>query len=160
MKYKHIRSAAHNFAHSFSSLMNYHAADYVMSHLARAAIASGEPELRVDLLTGHAEPEALLPPAVRESIGWYQARFPHHLQSHNVAVDAIRRATLRVRFDLERRTASAVHPGMDRLPFESAVEVEDDRGTLHVGTVRDEWLADGAPVFSPLTNARETRCRT
>lgn len=50
MKYKHIKAAAHNVAHSFTSLMNYGVENYVMSYLAHAAATSGEPELRVDLL--------------------------------------------------------------------------------------------------------------
>jgi hypothetical protein len=40
MKYKVIKSAAHNFARSFASGLNWAESDYVMSHLLRAAIAT------------------------------------------------------------------------------------------------------------------------
>ena len=48
MKYKVISSAAHNFGHSFVSLMNYGPDDYVMQYLADAALESGASELFVD----------------------------------------------------------------------------------------------------------------
>src|SRR5439155_18249086 len=44
---------------SFASTLNYAADDYIMSHLARRAVASGQTELIVDLLTGEAGPPAL-----------------------------------------------------------------------------------------------------
>jgi hypothetical protein len=145
MKYKRIGSAAHNYAHSFVSLLNYGPDNYVMSYLAHAAFTSGEPELRVDLLSGEAGPEALLVEPVRQSVGWYVQRFPEYLESMSVSVDAVRRATLRVRFDLARRSESVRHPRSIRYPFEAVVEVEDDRGKVHVGTVRDEWVGDLDP---------------
>ena len=54
MKYKVIKSAAHNFGHSFVSLMNYRGDDYVMSHLARLVVETGRSEVSVDLMTGQA----------------------------------------------------------------------------------------------------------
>lgn len=56
MKYKTLKSAAHNFGHSFASGLNWRDNDYVMTHLARAVVASGEVELDVDLLSGQARP--------------------------------------------------------------------------------------------------------
>jgi len=76
MKYKVLKSAAHNFGHSFVSLMNYRAGDYVMSHLARRALEVQAPELRIDLLTGTAEPASLLIPPVRESLALRIPWFP------------------------------------------------------------------------------------
>jgi hypothetical protein len=158
MKYKRIRSAAHNYAHSFTSPMNYGPGNYVMTYLAHAAATSGEPELRVDLLSGAAEPAPLVTDAVRRSIAGYVKWFPQLLESMNVSVDAVRRATLRVRFDLERRSESVQYPGAIRIPFEGSVEVEDDRGTVHVGTVREEWLGDTdpeRPTISGVANVAE-----
>jgi hypothetical protein len=158
MKYKRIRSAAHNYAHSFTSLMNYGPDNYVMSYLAHAAATSGEPELRVDLLSGAAEPAPLVIAPVRRSIAGYVQGFPRHLESMNVSVDAIRRATLRVRFDLDGYRRSVQYPGSVLSPFEASVEVEDDRGKVHVGTVRDEWLGDAdpeRPTISRVVNVAE-----
>jgi hypothetical protein len=151
MKYKAIKSAAHNYAHSFVSLLNYGPDNYVMSYLAHAAAASGEPELRVDLLSGAAEPAPLLTAPVLRSIQGYVQCLPRHLESMNITAGAIRRATLRVRFDLEGRRASVQYLGSVVYPFESSVEMEDDRGKVHLGTVHDEWLGDVDPERPTLT---------
>jgi hypothetical protein len=45
MKYKNLKSVAHNFGHSFTSDMNYAEDDFVMSHLARSAIRTGSTEM-------------------------------------------------------------------------------------------------------------------
>jgi hypothetical protein len=158
MKYKRIGSAAHNYAHSFVSLLNYGPDNYVMTYLAHAAATSGEPELRVDLLSGAAEPAALLTAPVLRSIDGYVRWFPRHLESMNVSIGAIRRATLRVRFDLEGRRLSTHYPASVLCPFESSVEVEDDRGKVHLGTVRDEWMGDEdpeRPTLSRVLNVAE-----
>jgi hypothetical protein len=140
VRYKQIKSVAHNYAHSFVSAMNYVGDDFVIGHLARAAAASRESELRVDLLTGDAEPAALLMPPVRSSLEWYVPWLDGLLRSHGVEIDALREAAMRVRFDLSRLDA----PGLTRamVPYECEVEITDDRGIVHVGTVRDTWPVD------------------
>ena len=67
-RYKVLKSVAHSFAHSFTSLMNYSGDDYVMGHLLRRAEDIGEPALAVDVLTGKAEPGALLTRDVAQSV--------------------------------------------------------------------------------------------
>ena len=76
MKYKVIKSAAHNFGHSFVSLMNYRGDDYVMSHLARLVVETGHTELSVDLLSGRGQPSALLWGPIRASVAVYVAWLP------------------------------------------------------------------------------------
>jgi hypothetical protein len=56
MKYKAIKSAAHNFARSFASSLNWAESDYVMSHLLRAAIATRTRQYHIDLTTGSLTP--------------------------------------------------------------------------------------------------------
>lgn len=135
MKYKQIKSAAHNYAHSFVSSMNWLGDDYVVGHLARAAVASGEPELRVDLLTGDAEPSALLTEPVKSSLEWYVPWLDGLLRSHGADIDAVREARMCVRFDLSRTALRGLKP--TEVPVECEVEITDDRGIVHVGTVRE-----------------------
>ncbi len=137
MKYKQIKSAAHNYAHSFVSAMNYVGDDYVIGHLARAAVATAKSELRVDLLTGGAEPSAMLTEPVKSSLEWYVPWLDGLLRSHGADIDALREATMRVRFDLTRVSDDRGFPGNVMLPFECEVEITDDRGIVHVGTVRE-----------------------
>lgn len=137
MKYKVIKGIAHDFGHAFVSLMNYVTDDYVMDHLVRAAAASGEPELRVDLLTGAAEPAALVVPLVRASLDMHIAWLPGMLRQHGVRPEQLRKATMSVRFDLSRLRSPALTRVM--LPLVCEVEMMDNRGIVHVGTVRHEW---------------------
>lgn len=88
-KYRAVKSVAHNFGHSFVSLTNYMADDYVIWHLARAAAASRQPELRVDILSGGAEPAALVVPLVRSSLDWYAAWFPGLLRDHGIRRECV-----------------------------------------------------------------------
>lgn len=148
MKYKAIKGVAHDFGHSFVSLTNYMAGDYVMDRLASAALASGQPELRVDLLTGDAEPAALVVPLVRASVDTFVAWFPGKLGEHGVRRESVREATMSIRFDLVRLAVDASR--RIKVPFECVVEITDDRGIIHVGTVRDGWSIDmPAPSAHP-----------
>ena len=136
MKYKVIKGVAHDFGHSFVSLMNNIADDYVMDHLLRASVASGEPELRVDLRTGAAEPAVLVVPLVRSSLDIHRAWLPGMLREHGVTLP-MREAAMSIRFDL-----SALRPpaaGRVMVPLVCEVEITDDRGIIHVGTVRHQW---------------------
>jgi hypothetical protein len=145
VKYKAIKSAAHNFAHSFVSSMNYVGDDYVIGHLARAAVASGEPEFRVDLLTGDAGPSAFLTEPVTSSLEWHVPWFGGLLKSQGVQMGAVREAAMRLRFDLSRLDVRGLKPAM--VPFECEVEITDDRGIVHVGTVRESASIGQSAVF-------------
>jgi hypothetical protein len=146
MKYKAIKGVAHDFGHSFVSLTNNIADVYVMDRLASAALASGEPELRVDLLTGDAEPAALVVPLVRASLDTFVAWLPGKLGEYGVRRGSVREATLSIRFDLARLAVDAL--ARIRVPFECMVEITDDRGIIHVGTVRDGWSIDKPAALS------------
>jgi hypothetical protein len=142
MKYKALKSVAHNFGHSFVSLMNYRADDYVMSHLARRAIEAGQPELRVDLLSGSAEPRTLLIPPVRDSIAHRVPWLQTLLASHRISSSAVQAAHMRIRFELERRSVNHGFRNAWEIPFDCWVELTDDRGKAHIGHIRAWWLAD------------------
>lgn len=147
MKYKVLKSAAHNFGHSFVSLLNYRGDDYVMSHLARAAVETGAPELRVDLLSGRAEPQALLEPPIRASVAGYVSWFPELLSSHRIEPQAVRAAAMRVRFEPDRRSTNLGFADAWEIPFECVVTIVDDRGKIHEGLVRDHWCVHGSPTL-------------
>jgi hypothetical protein len=148
VKYKVIKSVAHNWAHSFASTLNWHGHDYAMSHLLRVAVARRESELRVDLLTGAAGPAALLIPPVREALDFRRGMLARLLQSQGVPPAVIRAATASIRFDLERAQAGEVEGApVVEAPFTFMVVLLDDRGKEHVGTVRDRWIAEVRPTW-------------
>ena len=70
MKYKALKSAVHNLGRFFASSLNWRDNDYVMSHLARAVVTSGEVELDVDLLSGSERAGAELRDPARHQGRW------------------------------------------------------------------------------------------
>jgi hypothetical protein len=151
VKYKAIKSAAHNFGDSFASGLNYAAGDYVMSHLARRALTSGRTEMIVDLLTGEAAPIELVAPPVEQCLTARLRWFPQLLASQRIDPAVVRAARMRIAFDTRRCTAAA--PSSDyavrEMPFDCWVEVVDDHDRTHVAHFRRWWpfLADG-PGFA------------
>jgi len=121
MKYRLLKSVAHNFSHSFVSYTNYFDDGHVIDdllHLAREA--KGE---RVSIQWF---PESALPsswPArVLKSIAHYRAWLPSHLNDSGVTSEAIR----------EFRTDIYLKPNK-----QIAVEAHlvDDRGKEHISEV-------------------------
>jgi hypothetical protein len=139
VKYKAIRSAAHNFGASFVSGQNWAGGDQVMTHLLRAAASSGEGRMSVDLLTGQAGPAALVTPAIAEAVERSVQRFPEFLAQQQVAIAHVRAAELVVRFNLEDEPATHGARDVPRAPFECVVTIVDDRGKQHTGRVKDIW---------------------
>lgn len=146
MKYKALKSAAHNFGHSFASGLNWRGNDYVMSHLARAVVTSGEVELNVDLLSGRAQPTPLLGGPVQASVADYVRWFPDLLRSQRIEPEAVRVATMRVRFQPERRVDMNEGMGGWTIPFECVVSLTDDHGKVHQGRLLDHWAVDNFNV--------------
>lgn len=143
MRYKVLGSASHNFAHSF---VNADMGD-VIGDLAHTTVTSGATEFRVDLLSREAGPFELLSPLVRECIGQYVDRFLQHVAGHGVSAEAISKATLWIRFDsasvgVARRPDTTLRVV---IPYDCTVDIVDDRGKLHSGTVR------GDTVTAPLS---------
>jgi hypothetical protein len=146
VKYKVLKSAAYNFGRSFASSLNWRGNDYVMSHLARAAVASGEVELNVDLLSGRAQPPSLLAEPVQASVADYVRWLPDLLRSQRVSPEAIRAATMRVRFQPERRVDMNGEVGGWTIPYECVVRLTDDHGKVHQGRLVGHWSVDNFNV--------------
>ena len=147
MKYKVIKSAAHNLGHSFTSAMNYGPDDYVMSYLVRAALASGQEELQVDLLSGVAGPPALLDGPLVASVARYREWLPKLVASHSVRPEAVVAAGMTLRIGIQRASDDIGFRGHVEVPYECVVTLTDDRGKEHVGGTRGWWSAhrDGPP---------------
>jgi hypothetical protein len=153
VKYKTLKSAAHNFGNSFASTLNFAAGDYIMSHLARRAIASGQTEMSVDILTGGASPPELVGPPVGDSIADRLRWFPTLLASQRIDPTVIREARMRLVFDTARCTAPGPTKGFAvcEVPFDCWVTLLDDRGRTHAAHFRRWWAfsVDGAGLSPP-----------
>ena len=148
MKYKNLKSVAHNFGHSFTSDMNWAGDDYLMNHLARAAIRSGATEFWADLLSGAAGPDALLLPQVRESVMSRRGVLARLLATQGADPSRVPGAAMRLRLDVARRSAHPSQPDIWEFPFECVVELTDDRSVTHRGEVRGWWRAYSRPPLA------------
>jgi hypothetical protein len=142
MSYKRYKSAAHNFARSFASTLNWVEDDYAMSYLARAALRTGTPQFEADLFSGAAVPPELALPPVLEStrarVGW----FPRHLEAERADPAKVREAKLVITFEIEKHEFLRRFGGALSVPFSVEVRILDDRGVEHVGEYRDSWVAE------------------
>ena len=146
-KYRVLPSAAHNYGASFISVMNMAPDDYAMCHLLRAARRSGAGELRVDLMTGTAEPAELVPPPVAESIRAYCAGFGPHVQRSGAALDMVSRAELRVRVAWGRVIGAPQPDEVFHARLHCEVCIVDDRGKEHVGRTEEAWVCHPTKGF-------------
>src|SRR4029434_9190742 len=139
MKYKAIRSAAHNFGASFVSTLNYVDDDHTMSRLARLAASTGDAEFSVDLLTGGAGPPSLATSAAQKAGRAHVADFPRMLAAQRVEITRLVEAKMVIRFPLKGTVAGQGGKPPWTVPFECVVTVLDDRGMRHEGRVKDMW---------------------
>ena len=119
-RYKTLRSAIHNFAHSVLSLMNYTAGDYFIEHVTRSARAAGALEIQIDWLTGQVTPEDIVTEPIRLSISQHRSWLPSHFKSMDTSLDLLNSLVMRLSFNFR-----AVPP---MRVMECVMEVEDDRG--------------------------------
>jgi hypothetical protein len=140
MKYKVLKSVAHNFGDSFVGGLNFdkECKDLISYHLGRVAIASNRNELEVNLLTGAASPPEMLVPEIRDSIDRYLFKFPELLGKHGVTLSAIKSATMRITFYPYKKERA--WNGWLGMPYDCVVELVDDRDKKHIGRVHQLWF--------------------
>ncbi len=129
-RYKVLKSVAHNFAHSFSSAMNYSGNDYAMCHLLRRAKLTGARRLRFNLISREVGPlELLSPPVVRACLAYSQG-FGRLVTRSGAALDMIDGADLEVSVrlrDVGTPTKSLKGTVTARM------RIRDDRGRIYEG---------------------------
>jgi hypothetical protein len=140
-RYKVLPSVAHNFAHSFVSLMNYVGRDYVMCHLIRRVKLTGTRRFHFDVLRRTLGPVELLSPPILKSCEGYAKDFGRLVTSSGAALDSINSAELDLQVSLGRtlpRTAK-LHGRVT-----ATMRILDDRGREHVGRAAEEY--DTSPL--------------
>lgn len=146
-RYKVLKSVAHGFGHSFTSLLNYRDHDYVMGHLLRRARQVGEGTLVVDILRRTAAPATLVTRPVAASLESYCAWFPRLVASHRTSLEFIRAARMSIAFDVATERPYRDAPEYLESPYVCRVEIEDDRGRFWAAELRGWWFPElGAPT--------------
>lgn len=96
MKYKLIKSMAHNFAHSFVGGCNYVDDAFVFEDLyTLARLNKGKP-VQISWVPVRTEELFRLTPRIRKSIGYYREWLPKHAARHNVSLDCLKEFYLQV----------------------------------------------------------------
>lgn len=143
MKYKNIRSVAHNIGHSFLSDLNTvgRGTSYLIvpELLFRAAEQERVPEVRLNLLTGEVQPATLALPPIQEAVGHYVRRLPELLTRQNVKPSVATAALLTISFDYSRRRQALYRPEVTIPEFACVVAITDDRGQTHLGRPANWW---------------------
>ena len=116
MKYNHIPSMAHNFGHSFVSLMNYVGNDHIVDEIHYILPHLQEP-LRVNFLDGSITPQSARSDILAASVRMYQSSFARHALSHDVDPTSIRQLAL----SITKTTAGIL----------VTIEVQDERGKYY-----------------------------
>jgi hypothetical protein len=85
MKYKGIKSDAHNFTHSFVSYMNYVDDGYVIDDLRECARKAKGRRVTIHWLSPQRTMWFSFKRRIRKSICYYQKWLPTHLHAHSVS---------------------------------------------------------------------------
>ena len=90
MKYKLIRSMAHNWSHSFMSGMNYVDDAFVFEDVYRRARERRGEKVIISWIPADGEDSRDLPPRVQQCVEAYRAGLADHLRRHHVDASALK----------------------------------------------------------------------
>ena len=123
MKYKVLKSIAHNFTHSFVSFDNYVDDSYIIDDLRQLARQANGERVSIIWIPEHS-PDNRFSPRIAKSIGYYKADLLRFVRSSGADISAIK----------EFRTEIYLKPNK-----QIAVEgcIVDDRGRMYVSPVYD-----------------------
>jgi len=119
--------------------MNYGRDGYVIEHLLKAALKHHAGALVVDLLTGDAEPEALLTRPVRESISRYSLDFPKLVRRSGSDARFVTTATLRMKLGVDKPLQTSWLPAGFHYRIECAVDIVSDQGRRYAACLKEMW---------------------
>lgn len=89
MKFKLIKSMAHNWTHSFMSGMNYIDGDFVSEDMYQLARDRKGGKVIVTWIPERSEEHVALTPRIGESLTHYRKALPEHISRHQVEPAAI-----------------------------------------------------------------------
>lgn len=152
---RHLMSVALGTAQSFASRNNDVDGWWAIGQLL-AELGTVDQAYRIDLLTGEAAP------VIRErGLGALGSAWANYLRwslaQHGLSLAQIERAGLTLQFDRTTEVQSRFPGGPDR-PFRCTVEIQDDRGRLHIGSAeghsgRLDDFPDATPYRRPMRSA-------
>jgi hypothetical protein len=138
-RYKVLKSVAHNFGHSFTSLMNFADDDYVMGRILRLARLTGRDTLTIDFVKGEIGPTELLAQPFSEVLARYLDWFWHLVQSQGSDRSFVQTATMTLRYDIAIRRPLPRAPHIFESPYVCDVRITDIRGKKYEAHFEGWW---------------------
>ena len=122
MRYKLLKSIAHNFSHSFLSGMNFVDNGHVVDDLRKLARDAGGQRLSIQWIPDSL-PDQAFPPRVAKSIALYKEWLPNHIKRAGGSIESIRAFKTEIFTKRNQRMIAEAH-------------LIDDRGKQHVCRVK------------------------
>lgn len=145
MKYKNIKSVAHNLGHSFLSDMNAVTSrgkyEVVPDILFEQAAERRIPGLEIDFLSRQVVPPEMASDVTEQSVVNYGRELFRLCEAQGVDAASIKAATLTIEFDYTRQRRSPYFPDEPVQEFSCVVAILDDRGVTHIGRPTNWWRA-------------------
>jgi hypothetical protein len=149
-KYKRLKCAAHNWAHSFLSLFNFYANTFCIQELLDCARKSKTPIIEIDVLTGKIMPEDLPNPILQEFLSYIPEQFHRILEDRECSKEMIQSAILSIKFDLESDIPDLekVSPGQyfadfvkrpELVYYNATITLTDIRGKQYSSKIPESW---------------------
>ena len=138
MAYKHLKSVAHNFGHSFLSLMNYLNDDYIIEHIYKIAKRNDQSFLQIDFLKKEIKPECFDINAINVSVINYSNWLPELLESEGCSIKMVKSLKMEIIFDFKKDRKSKIG-GLIYQSYNAKVILIDDRGNEHVAKIPEWW---------------------
>lgn len=150
VKYKNLKSAAHNWAHSFLSLFNFYANTFCIQELLECARISKAQVLEIDVLTGKVTPEDLPNSVLKEFLSHIPQRFDEILESQQCSREMLRSVILTIKFDWvsDIPDLEEVSPGHyfadfikkpEPIYYDALITLTDIRGKQYTSKIPEWW---------------------
>jgi hypothetical protein len=140
--HKTLKSIAHNFGHSFTSLMNYHTDDYVLGHILKQARLTGHSRLFIDIKNKLVEPNDLINDKIYDSVTRYLDWFPNFVKDSGASMDYISKATMSITFDLSKTKPCGFDSKVLQNPYTCEIVILDDRNKEYISILSDWWYPE------------------
>ena len=121
MKYKILKSIAHNFSHSFVSYTNYFDDGHVIDDLLELVRKANGEKVSIQWIP-ETPVEGYWPPRVLKSIAHYRTWLPEHVQDSGGFIEAIREFRTDIYLKRNKQVVAEAY-------------LVDDRGKEHISTV-------------------------
>jgi hypothetical protein len=145
-KYKNIKSAIHNWAHSFLSIENYDEKGYFLKELYEAAKSENAEVITLNVLSEQITPNNVNTDRVKSFLKRCRESFINQLQGQNVKPEMISEATLTLNYDFSAPLANLVGfsfrdpwKAPEAATYTTEIIAVDDRGVKHHATLQEWW---------------------